>query len=130
MSQRYQKEIEDILRQAGEVGSGKGPRRPRQSLLRLAWIYVARSLGGKTWSISPGRIMLAAVSLLLSALIVGAFVPGGIVAPLAWAGLLLFIVGYAMFFVRPPKVEKRWREQAIDDGTEAWWDRLRRKLKQ
>jgi hypothetical protein len=70
--------------------------------------------------------MLVAVSLLLSALIVNAFVPG-LVAPLAWAGLLLFLVGYGMFFVKPPKIEKRWRGQPLDDSGNSWWERLRRK---
>ena len=65
--------------------------------------------------------MLIAVSLMVAALIVR-------VAPLAWGGLLLFIIGYGMFFVRPPKVENRWRGQVVD-REDSWWDRLRRKLK-
>jgi hypothetical protein len=126
MSQRYQKEIEDILRQAGDLGSGGRPRGPRGGFLWLVWRYIRGSIGGKHWSITPGRVMLIAVSLLLSALIMQAAIPG-LVGPLAWGGLILFIVGYAMFFIRPRRVEKRWRGQPIDDSGESWWARFRRK---
>ena len=128
MSKRYQKEIEEILKQAGDLtASGKG-RGPRQSFWRLLRLYVARSLSGRRWPPSPGQVILVAVSLLLSALIVKAMVPG-LVGPLAWAGLLLFIVGYGMFFVKPLNIEKRWRGQPLDQRGDSWWDRLRRKLK-
>ena len=112
MSNRYQREIEEILRQAGELGSAK--RSPGQggSIWKLVRLHLVESLGGRTWSLSPGRVMLAAVALLLSALIVRAAVPG-LVGPLAWAGLVLFIVGYGMFFVRPAKRERRWRAHRI-----------------
>ena len=128
MSERYKKEIEEILKQAGELGSGNSGSRPRPGLRRLIWVHVAQSLGGKTWSLSAGRVMLIAVVLLLSALVVGAIIPG-LVGILAWAGLILFIVGYAMFFIRPSRVEKRWRGQPIEYEGASWWDRLRRKMK-
>ena len=130
MPDRYKQEIEEILRQAGEVAPAERPAARRESLPKLVWRHFVESLGGKTWSISPGRVMLAAVALLLSALIVRAAVPG-LVGPLAWAGLILFIVGYGMFFVRGskgPKVERRWRGQLLD-AEESWWDRLRRSIK-
>lgn len=126
MSQKYQREIEEILKQTGgPEPSGRGPRR---GIWRLIWLYLSQSLGGKRWSLSPGRIMLIGVSLLVSALVVRAMVPG-LVGPLAWAGLLLFIIGYGMFFVRPPKIEKRWRGQPVEDGGESWWHRFRRRLR-
>jgi len=126
MSNRYQREIEEILQQAGELGTGKGRRGGRKGLLNLLRGYVAQSIGGRNLSITPGRVMLVAVALLLSALIMTSAIPG-LVGPLAWAGLLLFIVGYAMFFIRPGKVDKRWRGQPIDDRGERWWERFRRK---
>ena len=122
MSERYKREIEEILQQAGELGSGAGARRRPGSLITLLWLHLGQSLGGKTWSLSPGRVMLVSVLLLLAALIIGE-------ALLAWAGLVLFIVGYAMFFLRPPKIEKRWRGQPIDYGGESRWNRLRRRIK-
>ena len=131
MSERYRREIEEILKQAGELEPAGRGGKPRQNIWRLIWLYVRQSLGGKSWSPSPGRVMLIAVSLLLSALIVRAAVPGGLglVGPLAWIGLILFIVAYAMFFVKPPKIEKRWRGQPLDDSGDPWWNRLRRKQK-
>lgn len=126
MSNRYQREIEEILQQAGELGNGQGNRGGREGLLGLLRRYIVQSIGGKTWSITPGRVMLVAIVLLLSALIMTFSVPG-MVGPLAWAGLLLFIVGYAMFFIKPSKIEKRWRGQPIDDRGERWWERFRRK---
>ena len=122
MSERYKREIEEILQRSGELGSGKGARGSRPGLLKLAWLQLAQSLGGRTWSLKPGRVMLIAVVLLLSALIMN-------IGLLAWAGLILFIVGYAMFFIRPSRVEKRWRGQTIDYDGESWWDRLRRKVR-
>ena len=128
MSQKYQKEIEEILKQAGELEPSRRTQKPKESIWRLIWLYVCQSLGGKRLSLSAGRVMLVAVCLLLSALIVRAAVPG-LMAPLAWAGLLLFLVGYGMFFVKPPKIEKRWRGQPLDGSGDSWWDRFRRKLK-
>ena len=132
MPERYKREIEEILRQAGEVSSGGRGQRPRGGIPRVLWRQLIDSLGGKGWSITPGRVMLAAVCLLLSAAIVRAFAPG-FVGLLFWAGLILFIVGYAMFFMRPksmPKsIEKRWRGRPVEDREESWWQRLRRKVR-
>ena len=128
MSERYKKEIEDILRQAGELGSGGRRQRPGRSIPRLIWFQLTESIGGKGWSVSPGRVMLIAVGLLLSALIFGSFVPG-LVGVLAWSGLILLIVGYAMFFIRRKGPEKRWRGRRVDDGEDSWWERLRRKIR-
>lgn len=127
MSQRYQREIEEILRQAGEWTGGKGGHRPRKSVWRVAREQLRQAFAGRAWSISPGRVMLLAVALLLTALLIRAMIPG-IVGPLAWAGLVLFIVGYAMFFIKPPKMEKRWRGHSLDDS-DAWWNRFRRRPK-
>ena len=128
MSDRYKREIEEILKQAGEI-AGRGQKRPPKiGLWRLIWRNITRSLGGKMWSLSPSRVMLIAVVLFLLSMVFRA-TGLGIVGPLAWAGLLLFIIGYAMFFIRPKKVEKLWRSQPIDDSGETWWDRIRRKLK-
>jgi hypothetical protein len=128
MSERYKKEIEEVLKQAGELGTSSGRPRRQRSLWGLIWLQVAQSVGGRTWSITPGRVMLTAVALLLGALIVRSFAPG-IVGLLFWAGLVLFIVGYAMFFVRPKTVEKRWRGQSIEYDGSTWWDRFRKKTK-
>ncbi len=119
MARRYEREIEDILRQAGEVGPG--PVRRRRGFLGSLRAYAASALGGKTWAITPGRVMLAAGALLLVGLLMPAFVQGSVWAPLAWGGLILFIVGYAMFFIRPRKADKRWRGRPIDDSPDKRW---------
>ena len=128
MPERYQKEIEDILRQAGDLDPGGGARGRGGGILRLAWRQVADSMGGGAWSLSPGRVMLAAIGLLLSALFLGSVIPG-LTGLLAWAGLVLFIVGYGMFLLRPGRsVEKRWRGRPIDEA-ESPWDRWLRRLR-
>ncbi len=124
MSERYQREIEEILEEAGDLV----PARSRFGFWRLIRAYIGQSLRRKRWSLSPGRVMLIAVSLLLAALVLRGALPG-IVGPLAWAGLLLFIVGYGLFFVKRPKDEKRWRGQALESGGESLWTRLRRRMK-
>ena len=123
MSNKYQKEIEEILKQAGGLAPVGRPPTPRDGFWGLIRGYIGRFLGGKGWAITAGRVMLAAVVLLLGALILR-------VGFLAWAGLLLFIVGYGMFFIKPrSSSEKRWRGQPLEGVGESWWDRLRRKFK-
>ena len=128
MSERYKREIEEILQQAGELGSSARASGPKRNFLKLVWLHAIQSVGGKTWSITPGRVMLTAVVLVLSALLVGAF-GLGFAGLLGWAGLILFIIGYAMFFVRPTQVEKRWRGRAIDEEARPWWERFRRRTR-
>ena len=137
MPNRYEKEIEDILERAGDFGGkpgdkGGAPKKPRsRSVRRLVWLYARQSLSGGLWSFSPGRVMLIGFVLLLSTLLIMPFVDG-VAGYLAWAGLLLCIIGYGMFLARPPSVEKRWRGRPL--GTERRsrfgiaLDRIRRRL--
>lgn len=112
--EQYKAEIEEILRKADL--DAPTPIRPKKaSFFNLLAQYARQSLEGKAWSITPGRIVLVAVSLLLVAALTRVIVPG-FFGPLAWAGLLVFIIGYAMFFIKPPKApEPRWRGQPLDD---------------
>ncbi len=128
MSERYQREIEEILEEAGDLEPARPRLGTRPSLWRVVRAYIGQSLRGNRWSMSPGRVMLIAVSLLLAALVLRGALPG-IVGPLAWAGLLLFIVGYGLFFVKPPKIEKRWRGQTLESGGESLWTKFRRRIK-
>jgi len=130
--EQYQSEIEEILRKADL--DAPIPIRPKKaSFFSLLKQYAGQSLEGKAWSITPGRIVLVAVSLLLLAAITRMIVPVAF-GPLAWAGLLLFIIGYGMFFVKPPKSPgPRWRGQPLDDAPSGprtnFIDRIRRKFK-
>ena len=127
MADRYQREIEEILRQAGEAATPIAPSPRKLGLRRLVWAFAKQSLAGKPWSISPGRAMLAAVLLLLAALVLNSVMPG-LTGPVALAGLILFIVAYGMFFIRPKKTKKRWRGQVIEEESSgSWWDRFRRR---
>ena len=128
MSERYQREIEEILEEAGDLEPARPRLGARAGFWRLIRAYIGQSLRGSRWSLSPGRVMLIAVSLLLAALVLRGALPG-IVGPLAWAGLLLFIVGYGLFFVKPPKIEKWWRGQALESGGESLWTKFRRRIK-
>ncbi len=126
MADRYQREIEEILQRAGEVAPPVAPSPRKVGLRRIVWNSVKQSLSGKPLSFSPGRAMLAAVLLLLAALVLNS-VGVGPVALVALAGLILFIVAYGMFFIRPPKAQKRWRGQVIEeDSGGSIWDRFRR----
>lgn len=133
MSEQYQKEIEEILEKAGETPVTPVERLPRPGLWRLLRQYFRQSMGGRGWSISPGRLMLTAISLLMAALVLRLFMPA-VVVPLALAGLILFLVAYGMFFVNPRKgSEKKWRGQLIDEPSQnaltTLWERFRRRLK-
>ena len=130
MSSKYQREIEEILQKAGDIGGGRKPK-PASSdrsigFFKLVWLYVRQSLGGRFWSISPGRVMLLGFVLLLSALLVIPLV-GGRAGLLGWAGLIIFIIGYGMVLARPPKVQKKWRGEPIEDDS-SWLDRIRRRI--
>lgn len=125
MTQKYQDEIEEILKQAGEIAPvRKGPGR-KPSIWNLVLPYLQRALGGKARSVLLGRMMLAAAGLLVLALIFSRTVPG-IGSLLAVVGVLLLIVGYSMVFMKPKKFEKRWRGRVVENE-EPWWSRFRRK---
>ena len=131
MSSKYQREIEEILEKSGDLGSTRAPNRPpeeKESLFRLVGLYIKNALSGNLWSLSPGRVMLIGLLLLFSMLIVMQFVPG-IPGLLAWAGLLIFIVGYGMVLAKPPKIEKRWRGQSMEENGESLWNRFLRRIR-
>ena len=128
MAKKYQREIEDILKQAGDVSPARRASRGSASLPVQVWRYAAASLRDWSARFSPGRIMFVGVALLLATLLFRSLV-SWVVAPLAVAGVILFMVGYGMFFIKPrQRYEKKWRGQSIeDDSGGSPWDRFRRK---
>lgn len=134
MPDQYQREIEDILRKAEAQAPLPKPQSSRQSLRSLVWRYARQSMSNSAWPISPGKLMLTAVALLLVAAILRAMLPM-VFGPMAWAALVVFIIAYAMFFIKPSKranggARKMWRGHYIDDEPESaaksMKDRVRR----
>ena len=130
----YQQEIEDILRKAEAEAPLPSPQ-SRRGLRTMVWQYARQSLNSNAWGVSPGKIMLAALAILLAAFLLRPFVPG-MFGLLAWAGLIIFIVAYGMVFLRPSKPRgerKMWRGKYIDEEEggegDSWWKGLKRRFK-
>lgn len=131
MSEKYLQEIEEILKEAEvapppEAGEEQSP--PRSSgryVLRPPRLGSSRGLP----YISVGKVVLAAMAILLLALVVGgAFGPKWLFVGFV-IGLL--VVAYLMFFARPsgPNMEKRWRGRPIEDAPEDPWAKFNRWMK-
>jgi hypothetical protein len=114
MAQRYQREIEEILDQAGGVApAGKATAGKQQD--KPADDRVRRS---SSWrvpvSLSPGRLLIVGVVTLLAGLLLP--FPDGIKPFVAWLGVGLFVLSYVLFFAQPRRtVERRWRGQIMED---------------
>ena len=128
MSDKYMKEIEEILKQADDVLPKDRPR-SSQGKPKAAGGPLGRVSGGVR--ISATKLMLGSFALLLLALILGAAGVGNVVL-IVVAGLVLFVIAYALFFVRPggslSSYEKRWRGRPIEDR-QTMVDRFKRWLK-
>ncbi len=113
MAQRYQREIEEILGQAGEEGQDDGSGRTPRSSRRATR---SRRPGlGRFVRPTPGRLLLAGIVLLILSVVAGPLgVPGG--GPFFLASVVLFVFAYVAYFTRPRRtVERRWRGQPMDD---------------
>jgi len=128
MPEKYQEEIEDILRGMGEktlTGASRGSEKPADDapiVSRQAQAPVPITNRTSFWAmVSPGK--LAVIGLVL--LVIGAFW----VRPLIWVGLGFLVGAYLLFFVKPRSIpmEKRWRGQAIEPEGSSW-DRFRQWL--
>ena len=126
MSNKYLREIEEILRQAGEQGSAKG-RRQKKSPAEAEDSQWHNPLRMRWWPISPGHIALIAGCVLLSAIVLRAMA-SRVAIPLFWAALVLFVAAYAVFLARPALHEKRWRGRPVEDNGPSWRERLRKRL--
>ncbi|MBI2871809.1 MAG: hypothetical protein HYY00_01295 [Chloroflexi bacterium] len=129
MAQRYQREIEEILRRAdssprgGDAPAKVGQQgRPKRKSSRKGFIR----LPGGGWPPSPGLLMVAGLALLVAAVVLRALFPPA-AGPAAWAGVGLLVLAYIAFFAKPRFfMEKRWRGRIIEDPNPSFWQWLRR----
>lgn len=117
MPEKYQDEIEEILRRSSESAVVKVPRNRQQPPDDLSEDYFSprddhqvRAGSARRWpSLSPGKVML--VGLIV-------FVIGALwLSPLIWVGLAILVGAYLLFFVRPgsTSLEKRWRGRSMEE---------------
>ena len=127
MKERYRREIEDILTNIDVEND-------ENSLLaceKPEGVSEAESgfLSQAIKNIRPGKIILASLILLLIALLLGPSFPSFLGSLMAWAAVVIFILGYALIFIRSEKkYEKRWRGEPIDEPKISFLERLRRKI--
>ena len=128
MSDKYKQEIEEILKQAEDI-LPKDRRRPQPGNRKTVGGPLGRVPG--RMRISASKLMLVSFGLLLLALVLGLAGVGNVVHLVA-AGLVLFVISYALFFLRPggslSSYEKRWRGRPIE-ARPTMVDRLKRWLK-
>ena len=115
MSTRYQREIEDILEQSSNHVSGQleaDSTEDDSSALQNKLLVSVRSF---FLGLKPGKLMLASVGLLLTALVLGGF-NLSFAGLVGWAAAGLFIVAYVLYFIRPTgsNSKRRWRGRPID----------------
>jgi len=132
MPEKYQQEIEEILKNVGEAPPADPPNRPERPLedqpssRRPNWRASApRHSSSPRWpTITPGKILLFGLILLVVAALLK-------LGTLVWIGLGLLAVAYLLYFITPRSVsyEKRWRGQPVDEGAATPWERFKRWLK-
>ena len=130
MPEKYQDEIEEILKKVGEVAPGNTPKEvdwpleDRSTLLKDSPPARSPNQGsmGRWPSLTPGKIMLTGVVVFLVGII--------FFQPLIWLGLGMLVVAYLLYFVSPRSGsdEKRWRGRVVVEPRTAW-QRVKRWLR-
>ena len=129
MSERYQREIEEILGKVNEETSEGESGRPRQAPRGQRRTARPRRPRGPILNFSPGGLFRLGLAFLAAALVVNLlnWSPAGfgVAAPLAYLGVALLVIAYVSYFTRPRRtIERRWRGQVIDDPPEGPLSRL------
>ena len=132
MNDKYQEEIEEILRKAGEAAPDKSAKqserhpedRPRDGRPGKSLPAQQSQRGPRRWTISSGKLLVAAVVLLLIGWVSKVF-------PLMWVGLIALAAAYLMYYLKPRSIqqEKRWRGRSVEDNAASPWDWLKRRFK-
>jgi hypothetical protein len=134
MSERYRREIEEILQEVGGSTPTKESVEAQKNSIVVPFARIGRGIGNRIY-LRSGRIITIGIVLLLSAILVSAIFPG-FLGPFVWLILILFILVYALFFARPNlNTEKRWRGRLIEIPPPNWkaegfWERLQHWLRQ
>ena len=134
MQDKYQKEIEEILKNAGEIlpeESGREKEKPLED--RPQAVRQAEAAGRPTpyistkgrWpTVTPGKILMTGLVVFVVTALLQIWV-------LIWVGLALLVFGYLLFFITPRSIsmEKRWRGESIEDVPDSPWDRFKQWIK-
>ena len=134
MQDKYQKEIEEILKNAGETPPEESGREKEKQLedrpqaVRQAEAasrttpYI--STKGRWPTVTPGKILMTGLVVFVVTALLQIWV-------LIWVGLALLVFGYLLFFITPRSIsmEKRWRGESIEDVPDSPWDRFKQWIK-
>lgn len=124
MPERFQQEIEEILEQSESQAPLSRPRRTGQPR--------AARPAGTGGVITPGRIIILAVVLLLTFALI---FDGTLATAFLWSGLVVGVLGYALFFVRADRAENKlhWRGKPVEYDSPpsgpSFWDKLTRRFR-
>ncbi|MCL4534499.1 MAG: hypothetical protein M1370_04980 [Bacteroidetes bacterium] len=123
MPEKYEREIEELLRQIGDLPSHDS----WTARLRRTWDrsvrYLRQRMGSFNHILTPGNIIKTALILLVASFILRAFMPRfSVYAYLI--GLVLLVVGIAGFVLAERAApEQRWRGRIIElpGSHQEWW---------
>ena len=136
MPEKYQDEIEEILKGIEEEEPVRPARRPQpiiddmprpvsEESPRSRDRNQAGAGAGSRWQfVTPGKVALAGFTVLILGLV---FHSAGL-GLLIWVGLLGLAAAYLLFFVRPRPVnkDKRWRGRSVESRGPSHWQRFKR----
>ncbi|PKB81230.1 MAG: hypothetical protein BZY88_06955 [SAR202 cluster bacterium Io17-Chloro-G9] len=132
MPEKYQDEIEEILRRSGESTPVKSPVERQKPLDDSPETYNSMrdleqsNVRSPSWlpSISPGKVMLGGLIIFVVAALLG-------FSPLIWLGLAILVGAYLLFFVKPgsSRLEKRWRGRTVEEDDGSNVDKLKKWLR-
>lgn len=138
MPDRYQDEIEEILKDIEEQEPPRPARRPQPIIddmprpaadesprYRDQQEEERRSNSRWQW-LTPGKVALGGFAFLVLGLALNSVGMGWLV----WLGLLGLAAAYLLFFVRPRTInrDKRWRGRSVESQGPSPWQRFKRWL--
>ena len=135
MQDKYEKEIEEILKNAGEVAPEQSrsesekpledrPRSARRAAEANKPKVTYSPSSGRWPTITPGKILITGLVVFIVTALLQIWV-------LIWVGLALLVFGYLLFFITPRNInmEKRWRGESIEETPRSPWDWVKRWIK-